>query len=33
MNDISVHYAHFWDIPGFRGVIVGALLLVGVTVG
>lgn len=33
MIDVSVRYAHFWDIPGFRGVIVGALLLVGVTGG
>lgn len=29
MIDISVHYAHFWDNPGFRGVIIGALLLAG----
>ena len=27
MIDISVHYAHFWDNPGFKGVIIGALLL------
>lgn len=32
MIDSSVHYAHLWDIPGFRGVIVGALLLVGAVI-
>lgn len=32
MIDISVHYAHFWGIPGFRGVIVGALLLAGAVI-
>ena len=32
MIDISIHYAHFWDNPGFRGVIIGALLLTGVVI-
>ena len=32
MIDVSVRYAHFWDIPGFRGVIVGALLLAGAVI-
>ena len=33
MIDVSVRYAHFWDIPGFKGLNLGTLLLVGVTVG
>ena len=29
MIDVSVHYAHFWDNPGFHPAIIGALLLAG----
>lgn len=29
MIDISIHYAHFWDNPDFREVIIGTLLLAG----
>lgn len=32
MIDISVHYAHFWDNPGFQPAIIGTLLLTGAVI-
>lgn len=32
MIDVSVHYAHFWDNPGFHPAIIGALLLTGAVI-
>ena len=32
MIDVSVHYAHFWDNPGFHPAIIGTLLLTGAVI-